>query len=160
MKKLITLSAIAVFAVSILAQAPQMISYQSVVRSASGELITKQSIGVRTTILRGSIIQIIVYQETYSPNPSTNENGLLTLAVGSGIPSTGDFSKVDWSNGPYFLRTEMDPKGGTNYSISGQSQILSVPYASKPINTSGATSSALNDAPRARIAVGVPEKYR
>ncbi|HOB85364.1 MAG TPA: hypothetical protein PK521_14440 [Bacteroidales bacterium] len=129
MKKLITLSAIAILAANIIAQPPQLMSYQSVVRSASGELITKQSIGVRTTILRGSIIQIIVYQETYSPNPSTNENGLLTLQIGSGTASTGDFSKIDWSNGPYFLRTEIDPKGGTSYSISGQSQILSVPYA-------------------------------
>ena len=129
MKKLITLSAIAVLAANIIAQPPQLMSYQSVVRTASGELITKQSIGVRTTILRGSIIQIIVYQETYSPNPSTNENGLLTLAIGSGTPSTGDFSKIDWSNGPYFLRTEMDPKGGTNYTIAGSSQILSVPYS-------------------------------
>ena len=129
MKKLITLSAIAVLAANIIAQPPQLMSYQSVVRTASGELITKQSIGVRTTILRGSIIQIIVYQETYSPNPSTNENGLLTLAIGSGTPSTGDFSKIDWSNGPYFLRTEMDPKGGTNYTITGSSQILSVPYS-------------------------------
>jgi len=129
MKKLITLSAIALLAANIIAQPPQLMSYQSVVRTASGELITKQSIGVRTTILRGSIIQIIVYQETYSPNPSTNENGLLTLAIGSGTPSTGDFSKIDWSNGPYFLRTEMDPKGGTNYTIAGSSQILSVPYS-------------------------------
>jgi len=129
MKKLITLSAIAVLVANIFAQPPQLMSYQSVVRTASGELITKQSIGVRTTILRASIIQIIVYQETYSPNPSTNENGLLTLQIGSGTASTGDFSKIDWSNGPYFLRTEIDPKGGTSYSISGQSQILSVPYA-------------------------------
>ena len=91
MKKLITLSAIAILAANIIAQPPQLMSYQSVVRSASGELITKQSIGVRTTILRGSIIQIIVYQETYSPNPSTNENGLLTLQIGSGTASTGDF---------------------------------------------------------------------
>ena len=128
MKKLFTFSAITILTFTVIAQPPQLMSYQSVVRTAGGELITTQSIGVRTTILRGSIVQIIVYQETYSPNPSTNENGLLTLAVGSGIPSTGDFSKIDWSNGPYFLRTEMDPKGGTNYSISGQSQILSVPY--------------------------------
>ncbi len=129
MKKLITLSAIVSLTAIVFAQPPQFTSYQCVVRTASGELVTKQSIGVRTTILRGSIIQIIVYQETYSPNPSTNENGLLTLAIGSGTPSTGEFSKIDWSNGPYFLKTEMDPKGGSSYTITGQSQILSVPYS-------------------------------
>ncbi|HOS73438.1 MAG TPA: hypothetical protein PLZ75_13415, partial [Bacteroidales bacterium] len=67
-------------------------SYQCVVRGAGGELITEKSIGVKTTISRGSPFQIIVYEETYSPNPSTNENGLLTLKIGSGVTS-GDFSK-------------------------------------------------------------------
>lgn len=129
MKKLFILSVAAIFATNIFAQPPQLMSYQCVVRDNGGELIAKQVIGVRTSILKGSPIQIIVFQETYSPNPSTNENGLLTLAIGSGTPSTGDFSKIDWSNGPYFLRTEIDPKGGTSYTITGQSQILSVPYA-------------------------------
>ncbi|HQH25683.1 MAG TPA: hypothetical protein PL101_08680 [Bacteroidales bacterium] len=128
MKKLLTLTAIAVLSANIIAQAPQLMSYQCVVRGAGGELITEKSIGVKTTISRGSPFQIIVYEETYSPNPSTNENGLLTLKIGSGVTS-GDFSKIDWSKGPYFLLTEIDPKGGTNYTISGQSQILSVPYA-------------------------------
>ena len=43
--------------------------------------------------------------------------------------TTGNFGDIDWSNGPYFLKTETDPTGGTNYSISGVSQFLSVPYA-------------------------------
>ena len=128
MKKLFTLLVLTALALYTFSQPPQLMSYQCVVRDKSGGLITKQSIGVRTSILRGSVIQIIVFQETYSPNPSTNENGLLTLQIGSGTASTGDFSRIDWSNGPYFLRTEMDPKGGTSYTISGQSQILSVPY--------------------------------
>ncbi len=42
---------------------------------------------------------------------------------------TGSFSSIDWSNGPYFLKIETDLTGGTNYSISGTSQLLSVPYA-------------------------------
>jgi uncharacterized protein (TIGR02145 family) len=36
---------------------------------------------------------------------------------------------INWANGPYFIKTETDPEGGTNYSISGSSQLLSVPYA-------------------------------
>ena len=129
MKKLFTLSVITALTLCVLAQPPQKMSYQCVVRDKSGELITKQSIRVRTSILRGSVIQIIVFQETYTTNPATNENGLLTLEIGSGKASIGDFSTIDWSKGPNFLRTEMDPAGGTNYTISGQSEILSVPYA-------------------------------
>jgi hypothetical protein len=129
MKKLFNLLIITALTLSVVAQPPQKMSYQCVVRNPAGELITKQSIGVRISILEGSLIQIIVFQETYATNPVTNENGLLSFEIGSGKASIGDFSKIDWSEGPYSLKTEMDPKGGTNYTISGQSQILSVPYA-------------------------------
>jgi hypothetical protein len=129
MKKLITPVFVMILTISGFAQPPQKMSYQCVVRNPGGELVTKQSVGVRTSIVRETMIQIIVFQETYATNPATNENGLLTLQIGSGTASIGDFSKIDWSDGPYFLRTEIDPKGGTNYTITGQNQILSVPYA-------------------------------
>lgn len=129
MKILFTQVIAMMLTISVFAQSPQKMSYQCVVRNPGGELVTKQSVGVRTSILRETMIQIIIYQETYATNPTTNENGLLTLQIGSGIASIGNFSKIDWSNGPYFLRTEMDPKGGTSYTIAGTSQILSVPYA-------------------------------
>jgi len=129
MKKLITLFISITLTLWVYAQSPELMSYQCVVRDTGGELVTKQNIGVRTTILRGTMIPMIIYQETYSPIPVTNENGLLTLQIGSGKPVTGDFSTINWSSGPYFLKTELDPAGGSNYTITGQSQILSVPYA-------------------------------
>ncbi len=129
MKKLITLFISITLTLWLYAQSPELMSYQCVVRERGGELIKDQNIGVRTTILRGTMIPMIIYQETYSPIPVTNENGLLTLQIGSGKPITGDFSKINWSSGPYFLKTEIDPAGGSNYTITGQSQILSVPYA-------------------------------
>ncbi|HOP59108.1 MAG TPA: tail fiber domain-containing protein [Bacteroidales bacterium] len=118
-----------VVAAVVFAQPPKMMSYQCIVRDSGGELVTKQNIGVRTTILKGTMIPMIIYQETYSPLPVTNENGLLSLEIGSGKPVTGDFSTINWSSGPYFLKTEIDPNGGSDYTITGQSQILSVPYA-------------------------------
>jgi len=80
---------------------------------------------------------------------TTNDNGLVSLAIGSGsddsptsvetlksseavevtFVSGGDFSSIDWSDGPYFIKVETDPTGGTNYTITGTSQLLSVPYA-------------------------------
>ncbi len=114
---------------SVFAQPPQKMSYQCVVRDQTGALVINKSIGVQTTILTGDRIPKIVFVETYPSNPATNENGLLTLEIGGGKASTGEFSSINWSSGPYFLKTEMDPAGGTKYSISGQSQLLSVPYA-------------------------------
>ena len=42
---------------------------------------------------------------------------------------SGTFATIDWGTGTYFIKTETDPTGGTSYTISGTSQLLSVPYA-------------------------------
>jgi uncharacterized protein (TIGR02145 family) len=115
--------------VNVFAQVPQKMSYQAVVRNAGNNLVINQAIGIRLSILQGSITGIEVFKEIYNPNPQTNANGLLTIEIGSGIPVIGVFANIDWSNGQYFIRTEIDPAGGTNYTITGISQLLSVPYA-------------------------------
>ena len=61
--------------------------------------------------------------------PTTNVNGLASFEIGGGSLVSGDFSTVDWANGPYFIKTEIDPTGGTTYTITGTSQLMSVPYA-------------------------------
>jgi trimeric autotransporter adhesin len=129
LKSLLKFSLI-LFFIPLLAQSPpQKISFQAVVRNSANTLISNTSVGMRISILQGSATGTEVYKETYSPNPITNINGLVTLAIGSGIPQFGTFSTIDWANGPYFIKTETDPAGGTNYTISGTTQMLSVPYA-------------------------------
>ena len=54
---------------------------------------------------------------------------MASLEIGGGSVVLGTFPAINWANGPYFLKTETDPAGGTNYSIQGTSQLLSVPYA-------------------------------
>ena len=114
---------------SALAQAPQKMSYQAVIRNASNALVTNAAVGMRISILQGSATGTEIYKEIYNPNPQTNANGLLTLEIGSGLVITGTFATIDWSASPYFIKTETDPAGGTNYTITGTSQLLSVPYA-------------------------------
>jgi len=111
------------------AQAPQKMSYQAVIRNTAGALVQSSPISMRVSILQGSITGTEVYKEIYNPNPQTNANGLVTIEIGGGIPVTGTFSGINWSNGPYFIKIETDPAGGTNYSITNTSQLLSVPYA-------------------------------
>jgi len=111
------------------AQVPEKMSYQAVIRNSNNQLVTSQTIGMKISILQGTSTGTIVYQETYYPNPETNINGLVTIEIGVGIPIVGKYSDIDWSAGPYFLMSETDPAGNTNYTITGTSQILSVPYA-------------------------------
>lgn len=109
------------------AQSPQSFTYQAVIRNNSDQLVVNAPIGTRISILQGSITGSIVYAETH--NASTNANGLLSLIVGAGTVQNGTFSSINWANGPYFIKTESDINGGTNYALTGTQQLMSVPYA-------------------------------
>ena len=109
------------------AQSPEMMSYQAVIRDANNSLVTNSSIGMKISILQGSISGNSVYTETQ--NPTTNSNGLIAIEIGNGTTVFGDFSTIDWSNNSYFIKTETDPTGSINYSIEGTTQLLSVPYS-------------------------------
>jgi hypothetical protein len=82
---------------------------------------------MKISILQGSISGTAVYSELH--NPTTNANGLVSIEIGSGTSPVGTIGSINWGNGTYFLKTETDPTNGTNYSIEGTSQLLSVPYA-------------------------------
>jgi len=112
---------------SLQAQSPDKMSYQAVIRDGSDNLITSSNVGMRIQILQGSEFGAAVYVETHTP--STNANGLVSIEIGTGNVVNGDFSTIDWSNGSYYIKNEVDPNGGTNYTISGTSELLSVPYA-------------------------------
>ncbi len=106
---------------------PQRFSYQAVIRDDANQLLNSQSVGIRLSILQGSETGTAVYVETHTA--STSSNGLVSLQVGGGTVVTGTLVQIDWASGPYFIKTETDPLGGNNYSITGTSQMLSVPYA-------------------------------
>ncbi len=129
MKKLSFLLVTLLLSAAVIAQAPQKMSYQCVIRNATGNLITNQAIGLKISIIKDSPAGTVVYSETYNPNPQSNANGLVTVEIGTGLVISGIFSNIDWSTGVFYLKTETDPKGGTDYTISGTSPLLSVPYA-------------------------------
>ena len=125
MKKVISAILMTIIVIaSAIAQAPHKMSFQAVVRDASGNLVKNDTVGVQLYILQGSpTTGTMMYQETYdNTNPvTTNSNGLMTLQIGDG--------NIDWSNGTYFLKVEIDPDGGYNYTSDITTQFLSVPYA-------------------------------
>ena len=114
-------------ATTINAQAPQLMSFQSVVRESTGKLVTNKSVGLRLSILQGSLTGTAAYVETQTA--TSNANGLVTLQVGGGTVVSGKFSSIDWSAGPYYVKSEIDPNGGANYLVAGTTQLLSVAYA-------------------------------
>ena len=124
MRKLFAFLVAVLLTASVFAQSPEKMSYQAVIRNSSDVLVTNTQIGMEINIRQGSVSGTVVYTETQTP--TTNANGLVSIEIGGG---TG-FNAIDWSAGPYFIETKtavVPPL--TTYTITGTSQLLSVPYA-------------------------------
>jgi len=106
------------------AQTPEKMSYQAVIRNSSNQLVTNTQIGMKISVLKGSVTGMPVYVETNTP--TTNANGLVSIEIGGGV----GFDTINWSSDTYFIKTETAVVAPlTTYTITGVSQLLSVPYA-------------------------------
>ena len=124
MKKIFTIVAMTLLWIaSLWAQVPQKLTYQAVIRDVVGNVVNNQDLAVQISILQGSLDGPVVYSENHTT--STTVNGVITLEVGGGKTSY-DFTSIDWSNGPFYIRSTAELNGK---SISVTSQLLSVPYA-------------------------------
>jgi len=128
MNKVYTIIVAILLSLNNFAQSPDKISYQAVIRNSENNLVANQQVGMQISILQGTDANSAtsVYSETQIPN--TNSNGLVSIEIGTGT-SSDNFSVIDWGNGTYFIKTETDLNGGTDYTITGVSQLLSVPFA-------------------------------
>lgn len=124
------------------AQAPAKMSYQAVVKDASSVLVTNQVVGMQISILQTTETGTAVYVETQTP--TTNSSGVLSIEIGGTAATvvSGSLSTIDWAAGPYYIKTETDPTGGTSYTITGTSQFRSVPYTAYAVTTATAASAA------------------
>ena len=111
----------------IFGQAPQAFNYQGVARDGSGEAIKSQLINLRISILNGESGESLQYQEEQTV--TTSDRGIFSLRIGEGLTTVGTFSDIDWTQGAYFIRTEIDPAGGQSFIDLGSSQLYSVPFA-------------------------------
>ncbi len=127
MKKILSLIMFLFILYSVNAQVPQRMTYQAVIRDASNNLLSLKLVGIRLSIIQNSIDSKAVYVETHLA--VTNMNGLISIQIGAGVVWLGQFSNIDWSKGPYFVKTETDPEGGYDFTITGTTELLSVPYA-------------------------------
>ena len=112
---------------SIFAQAPQKMSYQAVIRNSNDSLLISTPVGMRISLVQSSPTGTVVFSETQTA--TTNANGLVSLQIGMGTAVIGTFASIDWAAGPYYVKTETDLSGGTNYTIISSNELLSVPYA-------------------------------
>jgi hypothetical protein len=113
--------------IEVRAQVPQGFSFQTIIRDAEGKVQKNKSVRLRFSILEGSSTGMTVYSETHTT--VTDPFGIINLTIGLGTPVSGNFSDIVWGGKVHFVKTEIDPTGGTNYMVSTTTQLLSVPYA-------------------------------
>jgi hypothetical protein len=127
MKKTNLIFVMLTFMVSnIFSQAPQSFNYQATIRDNTGQVLISAPVSLRITIIQNNPSGPSVYSETHSIN--TSEEGIINLHVGRGLTSD-NFENISWSTDSYFMKVELDPAGGDNYTLMGLSEISSVPYA-------------------------------
>lgn len=125
---LVCLTALVLSAGLLNAQAPYKFAYQALVRSESNQIVRNTQVDVRIAILKNAENGAQVYKEKQSPK--TNENGLYTIVVGgSGATSvTGTIKDIEWGNGVYFIKAEVDVDKDGTYDLTTIQQLVSVPY--------------------------------
>ncbi len=111
----------------LLCQTPYAIGYQAIIRKNDNTIVVNQKIGIEISILEKSINGNAVFTEIQSL--TTSASGLITANIGEGTKVFGELNKINWGNGPFFIKTRIDPQGGNNYTIESKSQLLSVPYS-------------------------------
>lgn len=116
------------------AQAPNKFNYQAYARNSLGQAISNATINIRFGIAEGSATGTIVYSETRKV--TTSSIGLFTVVIGSAgaTSTTGSLQAVNWASGNKFLKVEIDPLGGNNFSPLANTELASVPYALYAVN--------------------------
>ncbi|MCT4582210.1 MAG: hypothetical protein N4A35_12430 [Flavobacteriales bacterium] len=120
LKLVIVLSGV-FFYTKLVAQTPEGINYQAVLRDVSGSLMVNQNVDVIFSVSQSSVGGTVVYRETQAL--VTNAYGGFSAVIGHGVATSGIFASIDWSVDEYFLTVNVD---GNDV---GSSQLMSVPYA-------------------------------
>ena len=126
-KAILTLFVVLSVLATISAQAPVKFNYQTVVRDIQGNLVSNHLAHVKISLMAGEPGGDVVYSEHSSA--MTDRSGWVTITVGEGVPLSGALDLLDWGKGPFYIRCDIDPAGGNNYTVSTVQQLVSVPYA-------------------------------
>ncbi|MBQ7279708.1 MAG: hypothetical protein IJR13_03145 [Bacteroidales bacterium] len=138
---LLVLLGVAAYALS---QSDGVFAFQTAVVDAHGMKKSNSLVHVRISIMMSSAEGELIYAEHSSA--MSDSNGWINVMVGEGVPLRGDFKKIDWSRGPYFMRCDIDPDGGNDYKMGAAQQLLNVPSstAGKKHSEASAVRNALN----------------
>ena len=130
------MSALAVVALAITVTvqtvAQESFAYQAVIRDSEGKLIIEKEVGVRFSLMYGGEAKYVETQKA-----KTNQYGNISVMIGTGEKTSGDFANVPWETLDITLKVEVAPAGGDKYITLGETKISPVPYAMYARTSSG-----------------------
>jgi hypothetical protein len=108
-------------------QPPERIHFQITVRDYYKNLISDQDIAVRIRLI--NMDADVLYEE--KQHLRTSSTGIASINIGDGYDQKGDLNSIGEyvSFDKLYIRTDIDPAGGTDYSIVNHNPISSMPYA-------------------------------
>lgn len=126
---------------------PQGINFQGIARNADGTLIANKSVSIKLGIYSKAASDVLEWEETHAT--TTNQFGLFRLIIGQGT-STGNgaknsFSAINWAAASHYIKTAIDPAGGTSYVTVDTTSFWSVPYALHSGSSGKVVGERLND---------------
>ena len=120
MKKILSLVAILLTTLAVVAQNNPVITYQAVVRDASNRLVTNKSVTVKVEVLTPSNTPMY----TEAEDLFTNANGLLSMVIGDYNPA--QFANINWTNAKFATTVTVT---STGYEVKDTIPVSAVPYA-------------------------------
>jgi hypothetical protein len=103
-------------------QAPKLINYQGIVRSAAGNPVTSP-VKVKFEIFPSATGGTAAFSEVQTTN--TNSLGLFSTQIGKVTPLA-----LNWSTGSWYLELSVDTtNSGSSFVTVGRQQMVSVPFA-------------------------------
>ena len=126
-KKLIVLILVCLSYLSSAQTTPQLFKYQSAIRDNNGLLLANKLVALKISLLKYNASGVVEYAETH--HAASSDFGIVSINIGEGSPSIGNFASINWGNGPYFIKVDLDINNGSNFLYMGTTQLLSVPYA-------------------------------
>jgi len=104
----------------------QGFNYQAVIRDANGAAITNRNIKIRITLQNTQGTQFFSENKALT----TSAQGVINHVVGSGTITLGALTNVPWNSGDIKIKVDIDPTGGTNYTLVGNPTLIQpVPFA-------------------------------
>ncbi len=117
-----TILGLILFSATLFAQDTQTFTYNGIAVNAVGQRLTNHTISLRLSVLNGSATGSAIYVETQTA--ITNATGIYYVGIGQGNPVSGSYGGINWATNHYYLKVEMDPAAGTNYSIVSASPMV------------------------------------